>query len=94
MADGEVAPVRVMVTFISSANKRSRCATPASPAAAGINIGPTEQHAFRAEGQQTYNVHAGAHPGIGKHCQIVADRIHHPGSARAVGMAPSSCLPP
>ena len=34
----------------------------------GINIGPTEQHAFRAEGQQTYNVHAGAHPGIGKHC--------------------------
>ena len=45
----------------------------------GINIGPTEQHAFRAEGQQTYNVHAGAHPGIGKHCQIVADRIHHPG---------------
>lgn len=37
-ADGrrgaEVAPVRVMVTFISSANKRSRCATPASPAAA------------------------------------------------------------
>ena len=60
----------------------------------GINIGPTEQHAFRAEGQQTYNVHAGAHPGIGKHCQIVADRIHTLGSARAVGMAPSSCLPP
>ena len=44
----------------------------------GINIGPPEQHALRAEGQQANDVHAGAHPGISKYRQIVADRIHHP----------------
>lgn len=94
MAEGEVAPVRVMVTFISSANKRSRYHPASACGGEGINIGPTKQDSLRAEGQQANNVHAGAHSGVGKDRQIVADRIRHRGSARAVGMAPSSCLPP
>ncbi len=44
----------------------------------GINIGPTKQDPLRAEGEQANNVHAGAHSGVGKDRQIVADRLRHP----------------